>query len=110
MADFNLIDALHETTPSVEMEIKRDFISSLEAEKYEDVVRESVTKESYIPLLDDETKLPPSDADGKALHVYAETEQATNGRQLAERSEAGEQGPGKLPNGEHGGGQADSTA
>ncbi|XP_055520711.1 microtubule-associated protein 4-like isoform X13 [Leucoraja erinacea] len=109
MADFNLIDALHETTPSVEMEIKRDFISSLEAEKYEDVVRESVTKESYIPLLDDETKLPPSDADGKALHVYAETEQATNGRQLAERSEAGEQGPGKLPNGEHGGGQADST-
>lgn len=85
MADFNLIDALHETTPSVEMEIKRDFISSLEAEKYEDVVRESVTKESYIPLLDDETKLPPSDADGKALHVYAETEQATNGRQLAER-------------------------
>ncbi|XP_032876199.1 microtubule-associated protein 4 isoform X3 [Amblyraja radiata] len=109
MADFNLIDALHETTPSVEMEIKRDFISSLEAEKYDDVVGESVTKESYIPLLDDETKLPPSEADGKAVvHSYGETipEQATNGRQLAERSEAGEQGPGKLPNG---GGQADST-
>ncbi|XP_078254484.1 uncharacterized protein LOC144592969 isoform X5 [Rhinoraja longicauda] len=112
MADFNLIDALHETTPSVEMEVKRDFISSLEAEKYDDVVGESVTKESYIPLLDDETKLPPSEADGKAVvHSYGETvpEQATNGRQLAERSEAGEQGPGKLPNGEHGGGQADST-
>ncbi|XP_051878620.1 titin-like isoform X3 [Pristis pectinata] len=111
MADFNLIDALHESTPSVELEVKRDFISSLEAEKYDDVVGESVTKESYVPLLDDETKLPPSEAEGKAAaQLYGETvpEQADGG-QLAECSEASEQGPVELPNGEHGGRQADST-
>ncbi|XP_067835071.1 microtubule-associated protein 4-like isoform X3 [Heptranchias perlo] len=112
MADFNLIDALHESTPSVESEVKRDFIASLEAEKYDDVVGESVMKESYIPLLDDETKSPPSEAKGNAVvHLYGETEakQDADGGQLTERSGASKQGPGKLPNGEHGVGQADST-
>ncbi|XP_069778172.1 microtubule-associated protein 4-like isoform X2 [Narcine bancroftii] len=110
MADFNLIDALHESTPNVELEVKRDFISSLEAEKYDDVVGESVTKENYVPLVD-ETKLPPSEAEGKAVgYMYGETgpQQETDG-QLAENSKANERGPGELPNGEHGGGPADIT-
>uniref|UniRef100_UPI00398F82AD microtubule-associated protein 4-like isoform X2 n=1 Tax=Pristiophorus japonicus TaxID=55135 RepID=UPI00398F82AD len=113
MADFNLIDALHESTPSVESEIKRDFIASLEAEKYDDVVGESVAKESYVPLLDDdETKPPLSEAKENAvvqLYGEAASEQAVEGGQLTERPEASEKGPRELPNGEHGVGQADST-
>ncbi|XP_067887628.1 serine-rich adhesin for platelets-like isoform X4 [Heterodontus francisci] len=113
MADFNLIDALHEGTPSVESEVKKDFIASLEAEKYDDVVGESVMKESYVPLLDDdETKSPPSEAKENAVvHLYGETapEQESDGGQWAERSGANEQEPGELPNGEHGVGQTDGT-
>ncbi|XP_078072043.1 uncharacterized protein LOC144495654 isoform X2 [Mustelus asterias] len=108
MADFDLIDALHESTPSVEPEVKRDFIASLEAEKYDDVVGESVTKETYVPLLDDdETK----SKDNAAMHLHGETSPAqdNDGRQLAERSGASEQGPGDLPNGEHGVGKPDET-
>ncbi|XP_062913148.1 microtubule-associated protein 4-like isoform X5 [Mobula hypostoma] len=104
MADLDLVDALHESTPSVELEVKRDFLSSLEAEKYDDVVGESVTKESYVPLLDDETKLSPSEAEGKAVgNLCSDTvPEREAGGQLAERSAASEQGPGELPNGEHG--------
>ncbi|XP_072116508.1 uncharacterized protein [Mobula birostris] len=104
MADLDLVDALHESTPSVELEVKRDFISSLEAEKYDDVVGESVTKESYVPLLDDETKLSPSEAEGKAVGNLCDdtVPEREAGGQLAERSAASEQGPGELPNGEHG--------
>ncbi|XP_041045126.1 microtubule-associated protein 4-like isoform X5 [Carcharodon carcharias] len=113
MADFSLIDALHESTPSVEPEVKRDFIASLEAEKYDDVVGESVTKESYVPLLDDdETKAPLSEAkDNAMVHLHGETvpEQENDGGQLAERSGASKQEPGELPNGEHNVGQADGT-
>ncbi|XP_059829816.1 microtubule-associated protein 4-like isoform X1 [Hypanus sabinus] len=109
MADLDLVDALHESTPSVELEVKRDFISSLEAEKYDDVVGESVTKESYVPLLDDETKLSPSEAEGKAVGNLCDdtVPERDAGGQLAERSSASEQGPGELPNGKHG--ETDST-
>ncbi|XP_059502136.1 microtubule-associated protein 4-like isoform X3 [Stegostoma tigrinum] len=129
MADFDLIDALHESSPSVEPEVKRDFIASLEAEKYDDVVGESVTKESYVPLLDDETKSPPSEAKENAmvcLHGEAAPEQS--GGKLTEcecvhsmNFKSGKQmealliGPGtqeepaELPNGEPGVGKADGT-
>ncbi|GCB70238.1 hypothetical protein scyTo_0008527 [Scyliorhinus torazame] len=115
MADFDLIDALHESTPSVEPEVKRDFIASLEAEKYDDVVGESFTKENYVPLLDDDETKSPSLSEAKAnavVHLYGKTspEQDGDGGQLAERSGASEQGPGDVPNGEHGVGKADDTA
>ncbi|XP_072324230.1 uncharacterized protein [Scyliorhinus torazame] len=114
MADFDLIDALHESTPSVEPEVKRDFIASLEAEKYDDVVGESFTKENYVPLLDDDETKSPSLSEAKAnavVHLYGKTspEQDGDGGQLAERSGASEQGPGDVPNGEHGVGKADDT-
>ncbi|XP_038664858.1 microtubule-associated protein 4-like isoform X2 [Scyliorhinus canicula] len=112
MADFDLIDALHESTPSVEPEVKRDFIASLEAEKYDDVVGESVTKENYVPLLDDDETKSPSLSEAKAnavVHLYGKTLPEHDGGQLAERSGASEQGPGDVPNGEHGVGKADDT-
>ncbi|XP_044539120.1 microtubule-associated protein 4 isoform X3 [Gracilinanus agilis] len=60
MADFDnslsLEDALTETPPQIEEEIKRDFMSTLEAEPYDDVVGETVSKTDYIPLLDDDDK------------------------------------------------------
>ncbi|XP_056661198.1 microtubule-associated protein 4 isoform X7 [Monodelphis domestica] len=60
MADFDnslsLEDALTETPPEIEEEIKRDFMSTLEAEPYDDVVGETVSKTDYIPLLDDDDK------------------------------------------------------
>ncbi|XP_072426213.1 uncharacterized protein [Chiloscyllium punctatum] len=109
MADLDLTDALHESTPNVEPEIKRDFIASLEAEKYDDVVGESVTKESYVPLLDDETKSPPSEAkDNVMVHLHEATApEQSDGGQLAERPGATEQESAELPNGEHGVGKTD---
>ncbi|XP_027697918.1 microtubule-associated protein 4 isoform X2 [Vombatus ursinus] len=50
----SLEDALTETPPEIEEEIKRDFMSTLEAETFDDVVGETVSKTDYIPLLDDD--------------------------------------------------------
>lgn len=52
MADLSLTDALTEPSPEIEEEIKRDFIATLEAETFDDVVGETVGKTEYIPLLD----------------------------------------------------------
>nr|XP_044992819.1 microtubule-associated protein 4 isoform X8 [Jaculus jaculus] len=52
MADLSLADALTEPSPEIEEEIKRDFIATLEAEAYDDVVGETVGKTDYIPLMD----------------------------------------------------------
>ncbi|XP_078518632.1 microtubule-associated protein 4 isoform X7 [Lissotriton helveticus] len=58
MADFernlSLEDALTDNPPEIEAEIKRDFISTLEAEPYDDVIGETCGKCDYIPLLDDD--------------------------------------------------------
>lgn len=58
MADFDhnlsLADALTEPPPQIEEEVKRDFIATLEAEKFDDVVGETVGKTDYVPLLDDD--------------------------------------------------------
>uniref|UniRef100_A0A8C7A2Z6 Microtubule-associated protein 4 n=1 Tax=Nothoprocta perdicaria TaxID=30464 RepID=A0A8C7A2Z6_NOTPE len=58
MAPRSLADALTEPPPEIEEEVKRDFIATLEAEKFDDVVGETVDKTDYVPLLDD-------DEDGK---------------------------------------------
>ncbi|XP_069585326.1 microtubule-associated protein 4-like isoform X3 [Ranitomeya imitator] len=52
MADLELVDALTDAPPQIEPEIKRDFMSSLEAEPYDDVVGEKCDKVDYVPLLD----------------------------------------------------------
>uniref|UniRef100_A0A8C5MPA0 Uncharacterized protein n=1 Tax=Leptobrachium leishanense TaxID=445787 RepID=A0A8C5MPA0_9ANUR len=56
--NFNLEDALTDTVPKIEPQIKRDFISMLEAEPFDDVIGETCDKVDYVPLLDDETKEP----------------------------------------------------
>ncbi|XP_012518321.1 PREDICTED: microtubule-associated protein 4 isoform X4 [Propithecus coquereli] len=56
MADLSLADALTEPPPEIEGEIKRDFIATLEAEAFDDVVGETVGKTDYIPLLDGDEK------------------------------------------------------
>ncbi|XP_038611548.1 microtubule-associated protein 4 isoform X6 [Tachyglossus aculeatus] len=50
--DLRLADALTEPVPDVEEVVKRDFIATLEAEAFDDVVGETVGKTDYIPLLD----------------------------------------------------------
>ncbi|XP_068091384.1 nascent polypeptide-associated complex subunit alpha, muscle-specific form-like isoform X5 [Hyperolius riggenbachi] len=72
MADLELVDALTDAPPEIEPEIKRDFISSLEAEPYDDVIGETCDKTDYVPLLDDDEtdpkkKLP---ADGGNEHPF----------------------------------------
>ncbi|XP_036886344.1 microtubule-associated protein 4 isoform X24 [Sturnira hondurensis] len=65
MADLSLADALTEPPPEIEGEIKRDFIATLEAEAYDDVVGETVGKTDYIPLLDVDEKSGHSESKKK---------------------------------------------
>ncbi|KAM5157472.1 microtubule-associated protein 4 [Mantella aurantiaca] len=65
MADLELGDALTDAPPEIEPEIKRDFISSLEAEAFDDVIGETCDKTDYVPLLDgDETDPKAKLSDG----------------------------------------------
>ncbi|XP_039582505.1 microtubule-associated protein 4 isoform X3 [Passer montanus] len=70
MADLDhslsLADALTEPPPDVEPEVKRDFIATLEAEKFDDVVGETVDKTDYVPLLDDEDEARPGSQEPKS--------------------------------------------
>ncbi|CAN8185200.1 unnamed protein product [Coccothraustes coccothraustes] len=70
MADLDhslsLADALTEPPPDVEEEVKRDFIATLEAEKFDDVVGETVDKTDYVPLLDDEDQARPGSQEPKS--------------------------------------------
>ncbi|XP_058534682.1 microtubule-associated protein 4 isoform X10 [Ochotona princeps] len=74
MADLSLADALTEPSPEVEGEIKRDFIATLEAEPYEDVVGETVGKTDYIPLLDVDEKTGNSESKKKACPDTSQVE------------------------------------
>ncbi|XP_040102811.1 microtubule-associated protein 4 isoform X19 [Oryx dammah] len=65
MADLSLADALTEPSPEIEEEIKRDFIATLEAEAFDDVVGETVGKTDYIPLLDVDEKTGSSESKKK---------------------------------------------
>ncbi|XP_029767476.1 titin homolog [Terrapene carolina triunguis] len=96
MADFDhnlsLADALTEPPAEIEEEVKRDFIATLEAEKFDDVVGETVGKTDYIPLLDD-------DDDAKAGSQEPKSKPHTDGGQVESISAVG---PAVLENGDHG--------
>ncbi|XP_050798363.1 microtubule-associated protein 4 isoform X10 [Gopherus flavomarginatus] len=97
MADFDhnlsLADALTEPPAEIEEEVKRDFIATLEAEKFDDVVGETVGKTDYIPLLDDD------DDDAKAGSQEPKSKPHTDGGQVESTSAVG---PAVLENGDHG--------
>ncbi|XP_070582959.1 microtubule-associated protein 2-like [Erythrolamprus reginae] len=64
--NLSLADALTEPTPQIEEEVKRDFMATLEAEKFDDVIGEKVGKTDYVPLLDDDDDLKDGNKDTKA--------------------------------------------
>ncbi|VCW66477.1 unnamed protein product, partial [Gulo gulo] len=74
MADLSLADALTEPPPEIEEEIKRDFIATLEAEAFDDVVGETVGKTDYIPLLDVDEKTGNSESKKKPCSDTSEVE------------------------------------
>ncbi|XP_060060750.1 microtubule-associated protein 4 isoform X4 [Erinaceus europaeus] len=74
MADLSLTDALTEPCPEVEEEIKRDFIATLEAEAFDDVVGETVGKTDYIPLLDVDEKAGNSESKRKPCSDTSQVE------------------------------------
>ncbi|XP_074841321.1 microtubule-associated protein 4 isoform X3 [Carettochelys insculpta] len=98
MADFDhnlsLEDALTEPPAEIEEEVKRDFIATLEAEKFDDVVGETVGKTDYVPLLDDD-----DDDDTKAGSQESKSKARTDGGHVESTSAVG---PAVLENGDHG--------
>uniref|UniRef100_A0A8C8ZLP1 Microtubule associated protein 4 n=1 Tax=Prolemur simus TaxID=1328070 RepID=A0A8C8ZLP1_PROSS len=74
MADLSLADALTEPPPEIEGEIKRDFIATLEAEAFDDVVGETVGKTDYIPLLDVDEKTGNSESKKKPCSDISQVE------------------------------------
>ncbi|KAM6169258.1 microtubule-associated protein 4-like [Rhynchocyon petersi] len=74
MADLSLVDALTEPTPEIEGEIKRDFMATLEAEAFDDVVGETVGKTDYIPLLDVDEKTGNSESKKKSCSDASQIE------------------------------------
>ncbi|KAJ7406731.1 microtubule-associated protein 4-like protein [Pitangus sulphuratus] len=89
--NLSLADALTEPPHEIEEEVKRDFIATLEAEKFDDVVGETVDKTDYVPLLDDEDDKPGSQEPKGKGH--------TDGVQVEHSSACG---PTVVENGDHG--------
>ncbi|XP_010995778.3 microtubule-associated protein 4 isoform X13 [Camelus dromedarius] len=90
MADLSLADALTEPPPEIEEEIKRDFIATLEAEAFDDVVGETVGKTDYIPLLDVDEKTGNSESKKKPCSDTSQVEGTPSSK------------PTVLANGDHG--------
>ncbi|XP_030300767.1 microtubule-associated protein 4-like isoform X5 [Calypte anna] len=90
--NLSLADALTEPPPEIEEEVKRDFIATLEAEKFDDVVGEKVDKTDYVPLLDDEDEAKPGSQEPKSK-AHAD------GIQVEHTSSSG---PTVVENGDHG--------
>ncbi|XP_069907006.1 microtubule-associated protein 4 isoform X42 [Oryctolagus cuniculus] len=90
MADLSLADALTEPSPEIEEEIKRDFIATLEAEPYDDVVGETVGKTDYIPLMDVDEKTGNSESKKKTCSNTSQVEGSPSSK------------PTVLANGDHG--------
>ncbi|XP_023376307.1 microtubule-associated protein 4 isoform X14 [Pteropus vampyrus] len=90
MADLSLADALTEPPPEIEAEIKRDFMATLEAEAYDDVVGETVGKTDYIPLLDVDEKTGNLEAKKKPCPDTSQVEGTPTAK------------PAALANGDHG--------
>lgn len=62
--DLNLSDALTDSVPQpgVESMVEKDFVAQLEAETFDDQVKEMVEKSDYVPLLDnDDTRTGETD-------------------------------------------------
>nr|XP_035924660.1 microtubule-associated protein 4-like isoform X2 [Halichoerus grypus] len=97
MADLSLADALTEPPPEIEEEIKRDFIATLEAEAFDDVVGETVGKTDYIPLLDVDEKTGNSESKKKPCSDTSQVEGTPSK-------------PTGLANGDHGIERNDTTA
>ncbi|XP_074938180.1 microtubule-associated protein 4 isoform X1 [Phalacrocorax aristotelis] len=91
--NLSLADALTEPPPEIEEEVKRDFIATLEAEKFDDVVGETVDKTDYVPLLDDD------DDDAKAGSQEPKSKPHADGIQVEHTSASG---PTVVENGDHG--------
>ncbi|KAM6422305.1 microtubule-associated protein 4 isoform 2-T4 [Rhynochetos jubatus] len=89
--NLSLADALTEPPPEIEEEVKRDFIATLEAEKFDDVVGETVDKTDYVPLLDDD--------DAKAGSQEPKSKAHADGIQVEHTSASG---PTVVENGDHG--------
>ncbi|XP_075276109.1 microtubule-associated protein 4 isoform X3 [Opisthocomus hoazin] len=89
--NLSLADALTEPPPEIEEEVKRDFIATLEAEKFDDVVGETVDKTDYVPLLDDDDAKPGSQEPKSKPHA--------DGLQVEHTSASG---PTVVENGDHG--------
>ncbi|KAM6410300.1 microtubule-associated protein 4 isoform 1-T1 [Pluvialis apricaria] len=89
--NLSLADALTEPPPEIEEEVKRDFIATLEAEKFDDVVGETVDKTDYVPLLDDD--------DAKAGSQEPKSKAHADGIQVEHTSASG---PTVVGNGDHG--------
>ncbi|XP_071068154.1 microtubule-associated protein 4 isoform X4 [Dasypus novemcinctus] len=90
MADLSLADALSDPSPEIEEEIKRDFIATLEAEPFDDVVGETVGKTDYIPLLDVDEKTGNSESKKKPCSDTSQVEGTPSSK------------PTVLANGDHG--------
>ncbi|XP_008578840.1 PREDICTED: microtubule-associated protein 4 isoform X2 [Galeopterus variegatus] len=90
MADLSLADALTDPPPEIEEEIKRDFIATLEAEAFDDVVGETVGKTDYIPLLDVDEKTGNSESKKKPGSDTSQVEGSPSSK------------PTVLANGDHG--------
>ncbi|XP_061853071.1 microtubule-associated protein 4 isoform X3 [Colius striatus] len=90
--NLSLADALTEPPPEIEEEVKRDFIATLEAEKFDDVVGETVDKTDYVPLLDDDDDAKPGSQEPKS--------KAHADGILVEHTSAS--GPTVVENGDHG--------
>nr|XP_045242254.1 microtubule-associated protein 4 isoform X9 [Macaca fascicularis] len=97
MADLSLADALTEPSPDIEGEIKRDFIATLEAEAFDDVVGETVGKTDYIPLLDVDEKTGNSESKKKPCSETSQVEDTPSSK------------PTLLANGGHGIEGSDTT-
>ncbi|XP_030667751.1 microtubule-associated protein 4 isoform X4 [Nomascus leucogenys] len=97
MADLSLADALTEPSPDIEGEIKRDFIATLEAEAFDDVVGETVGKTDYIPLLDVDEKTGNSESKKKPCSETSQIEDTPSSK------------PTLLANGGHGIEGSDTT-
>ncbi|XP_037584952.1 microtubule-associated protein 4 isoform X33 [Cebus imitator] len=97
MADLSLADALTEPSPEIEGEIKRDFIATLEAEAFDDVVGETVGKTDYIPLLDVDEKTENSESKKKPCSDTSQVEDTPSSK------------PTLLANGGHGIEGSDTT-
>ncbi|NXO19583.1 MAP4 protein, partial [Cisticola juncidis] len=90
--NLSLADALTEPAHDIEEEVKRDFIATLEAEKFDDVVGETVDKTDYVPLLDDEDNAKPGSQEPKGKGIPMEHSSAS-GPMVVENGDHGLQDP-----------------